>query len=61
MKRFASLTFGIYALYLVKSAVGINISANYSMPWWVKLPMTYGRSWTIAPIMAARDANYWPH
>jgi amino acid permease len=53
MKRFASLTFGIYALYLVKSAVGINISPNYSMPWWVKLP--------IAPIMAARDANYWPH
>lgn len=44
MKRFIGLTLGIYALYLVKSAVGINISANYSMPWWVKLPMTYGRS-----------------
>jgi hypothetical protein len=51
MKRFASLTFGIYALYLIKSAVGINISSSYSMPWWVKLP--------IAQMMEARDPNHW--
>ncbi len=53
MKRFIGLTFGIYALYLVKSAIGINILANYSMPWWVKLP--------IAPIMAAHESDYSPH
>jgi hypothetical protein len=52
MKRFASLTFGLYALYLIKSAVGINIAPNYSAPWWVKLP--------VAPIMAARDPHFWP-
>jgi hypothetical protein len=49
MKRFMGLTFGIYALYLVKSAVGVNILTNYSAPWWVKLP--------IAPIMAARNSD----
>jgi hypothetical protein len=51
MRRFIGLTFGVYALYLVKSAMGINISDNYTMPWWVKLP--------IAPIMQARDPNNW--
>ena len=51
MKRFIGLTFGLYALYLVKSAMGINILANYSAPAWVKLP--------IASIMEARYGDHW--
>ncbi len=53
MKRFMGLTVGIYALYLVKSAMGINILDNHSLPWWVKLP--------IAPIMAAHESDYARH
>ncbi|MBE9029648.1 hypothetical protein IQ266_07890 [filamentous cyanobacterium LEGE 11480] len=40
MRRFIGLTFILYALYLTKSAMGINLSANYSAPSLLKLPIS---------------------
>jgi hypothetical protein len=42
---------GLYALYLIKSAMGINILPNVSAPRILKLP--------IAPIMQARYGQDW--
>ncbi len=50
MKRFAGWILGIYALYLFKSAIGINLSPHYSAWSWLKLP--------IAPILNAHNSDH---
>jgi hypothetical protein len=51
MKRFSHWMLGGYALYLCKTAIGINILPNHSAPWFFKLP--------IAPLMDAKYGEYW--
>ncbi len=41
----------LYALYLLKSAMGISLLPNYSAWWVLKLP--------IAPLMEARYGKNW--
>ncbi len=42
---------GLYSLYLLKSALGINLLPNYSAAWVLKLP--------IQPILDARHGSNW--
>jgi hypothetical protein len=50
MKRFGTLVLLVYGLYLIKSAMGINISNSKTAPDWLKLP--------IAPILKAHDHDH---
>jgi hypothetical protein len=51
IRRAGPWILGLYALYLIKSVMGINILPNVSAPSIFKLP--------IAPIMQARYGSDW--
>jgi hypothetical protein len=51
MQRISLWCLSLYGLYLIKSAMGINILQNYSAWWVLKLP--------IQPIMEARYGSNW--
>jgi hypothetical protein len=50
MKRFGGLILAVYGLYLIKSAMGINISNSKTAPDWLKIP--------IAPILKAYEHEH---